>query len=944
MATRRYKRPSRRLNTEKILARVFNRRMVPRFLLAGGILFLLGAGTVLWWSRDLPDPQNIREGQFTESTKIFDSSGTHLLYEIGEARRTYVEADSISPLLKNATLAAEDDQFYNHHGIDFRGVIRGVILKPLTGQRAQGGSTITQQLIKNSILSPERTIQRKVKEAVLALELEQRFSKDQILEMYLNAIPYGSRAYGVEAAAQTFFGTTADNTTLAQATILASLPNAPTYYSPYGSNFEDLKARQEHILNRMAALEMITQEEAENAKSEELTFLPVQESIQAPHFVFYIKEQLDEEYGERVVDQGGLVVTTTLDARLQAIAEEVLTEQQERLKGLGASNAAIVAINPQNGDILAMAGSIDYFNEEIDGNVNVAIRHRSPGSSIKPFVYAAAFEKGYTPETVLFDVETDFGQEYIPKNYDLSEHGPVTMRSALANSLNIPAVKALYLAGVNNAAKLAQKMGMESLNDPDRYGLSLVLGGGEVRLIDITSAYGVFATDGVRYPERGILKVEDTKETLFDITEETPEGDPVLDSQVARLTTNVLADNNARALTFGTGSSLQLGARPVAAKTGTTQEYRDGWTLGFTPSIAAGVWAGNNDNTPMGSRAAGANSAAPVWNAFMRRALEGTTIENFTAPEPLQNIPHGVLRNEVPEVKGKWVEETGTLYTSNCPVAVGQDRTFKEAHSILFWVRRDNPLGPPPANAESDSQFDNWESAISKWTEKNNEKAKGDPTATFYRTSLPTPSCNVGSEEDLPQVRIVEPNSTIVEATTFTVKAEVDSPRELREVRFLLDGKEIAKRGKDDPWEATISFPSNFSGRATLLILAITQDDLIGQAHRTFIVNPDDSKPAITLHTPQNGISLKPENFPQTVKVTATDPSGIDLVDMLFTKEGESGTSRIGRTSTIAPTAPNRYEVTWPDSPGPGTYQVYAIAYDKTGNFTESEKHTVVIE
>ncbi|MGH9856815.1 MAG: transglycosylase domain-containing protein, partial [Acidobacteriota bacterium] len=323
-----------------------------------------------------------------------------MLYEIGEVRRTAVPLSNISPHIINATLAAEDDQFYQHHGLDFSGILRAAFVN-VSGGKLQGASTITQQLIKNSFLTPERTLQRKVKEAVLALELEQRFDKDQILEMYLNTVPYGSRAYGVEAAAQTFFGTSAQNVSLSQATILAAVLKGTTYYSPYGSHVEDLKLRQSHILDRMVELGMIQREEAEAAKQEELSFQPPTESIRAPHFVFYVKELLEEEYGERVVDEGGLRVTTTLDYRLQLIAEEVLKEHQERLNGQGASNAALIAINPANGDILAMAGSIDYFNKDIDGNVNVAIRHRSPGSSIKPFIYGAAFEAGYTPDTIL---------------------------------------------------------------------------------------------------------------------------------------------------------------------------------------------------------------------------------------------------------------------------------------------------------------------------------------------------------------------------------------------------------------------------------------------------------------------------------------------------------------------------------------------------------------
>lgn len=941
MATRRFSRyPSW---THQLLRRFRGRRPLYWLLIAGGGLFLFAGITVLWWSRDLPDPQNINARRVAQSTRILDRTGQNLLYEIGEIHRTTIPFDKISPFIRQATLAAEDDQFYEHHGLDFFGIARGAILKPLTGQRAQGGSTITQQLIKNSILTPERTIRRKVKEAVLALELEQRFSKDQILEMYLNDIPYGSQAYGVEAAAQAFFGKSASELSLHQAATLAALPKAPTYYSPYGSHVEDLKLRQEYVLRRMAELKMISLEQAEAAKQEPLEFQPRRESIKAPHFVFYVKEQLDAEFGERVVEQGGLSVITTLDAKLQTIAEEVLKKHEPSLNRLGASNAALVALDPKTGDILAMVGSIDYFKEEIDGNVNVAIRHRSPGSSIKPVVYAAAWERGFTPETILVDAEIDFGQGYTPKNFDLKTRGPVTMRQALANSLNIPAVETLYLAGIKNTTDLAQKLGMESLNDPDRYGLSLVLGGGEVRLLDETSAYGIFAADGVRHPHRALLKVESGGQVVLDKTAEPPAAEPVLATQIARQVNSVLSDNAARALTFGAGSSLQLGSRPAAAKTGTTQEFRDGWTVGYTPSLATGIWVGNNNNHPMKGEP-GSRSAAPIWNEFMRRALTGTPIEQFTAPQLSQNIPHAVLRGELPELKVKWDSTTSTAYNLNCPVDIGEPRTIKELHSPLYYVQRTNPLGDAPSDPQRDPQFGRWEAGIAAWRDKHNTEVATNPAETLYVNSLPLPTCGVESNEELPKVKIVEPDTTILKSSPVTIKVEVDSPHPLKEVRFQLDGQDIGRRGPDGPFEAAFSFPANLTGRKTLLVSAITENNLVGQAHRTFIINPDESAPKVTLHTPQNGANFTATNFPQTIKVTATDPSGIDFVDVLYRKDGQSGTQRIARITEVSATVANRYEASWPDSPGNGTYTVYAVAYDKTGNTTDSSPATITIE
>jgi penicillin-binding protein 1C len=941
MAIRRF---ARQPSFRHRLKTLFGRRTIYWGLIGGGVFLLYAAGVILWWSKDLPDPKNIDARRIAESTRIYDRTGTHLLYEIGEVHRTTIPLEQISPFIRQATLAIEDDKFYEHHGIAFTGLIRGVVLKPLKGQRAQGGSTITQQLIKNSILTPERTLRRKVKEAVLALELEQRFSKDEIFTMYLNDIPYGSQAYGVEAAAQTFFGTSASNVTLAQAAILAALPQAPSYYSPYGSHFEDLKQRQEYVLERMQTLGMITPQQAQTAQQEQIAFQPRREAITAPHFVFYIKELLDEQYGQRLVEQGGLKVITTLDTRLQTIAEEALKNRQEELRKQGISNASLVAIDPKTGDILAMVGSIDYFNEDIDGNVNVAIRHRSPGSSIKPFVYAAAWEKGYTPETILVDAETDFGQGYKPRNFTLKDYGPVSMRTALANSLNISAVQTLYLAGIKNATDLAQKMGMTSLNDPERYGLSLVLGGGEVRLVDEVSAYGVFAAEGMRRPHRALLKAEKDNEVLFDAGAEDVPEEQVIDKDVARLVSNVLSDNGARALTFGARSALQLGSRPVAAKTGTTQEFRDGWTVGYTPSLAAGVWVGNNDNTPMKAREPGALTAAPIWNEFMRKALTGTPIEQFTPPPPRQNIPHGVLRGETPEIKAKWDPVTKTAYSVECPIDIGQPRTFKEIHSILWYVQRTNPLGAAPSDPQRDPQFARWEAAVAAWRDKYNAEHQNNPADPLYVDSLPLPTCEISNAEDVPKVRIVEPNTTILRDNPVRVAVEIDSVHPLKEVRFLLEGQEIGRTGGSGPFEAAFSYPPNFSGRKTLVVHAVTENNLVGRANRTFIINPDDSAPSVTLHTPPNGLTLQPTSFPYTVKVTATDPSGIDIVDVLYRRQGSAATQRIARITTQAPRAPNRYEAAWGDSPGPGTYDVFAVAYDKTGNTTESARAQITIE
>ncbi|HSX24882.1 MAG TPA: transglycosylase domain-containing protein [Candidatus Andersenbacteria bacterium] len=943
MPTRKY---NRHAVGKSLYRKLLTKQSLFRICIGFGVLLLIFAGVILWWSRDLPDPSKVQPGNVAESTKIYDSTGTHLLYEVGDVKHTQVALDQISKNTINATLAAEDDQFYKEPGISITGMLRGVILKPLSGQRAEGGSTITQQLVKNSLLTSDRTLQRKVKELVLALEIEQRFSKDQILSMYLNSIPYGSRTYGIEAAAQTFFGTSSQNLDISQSAILAALIQAPTHYSPYGSYLDDLKNRQQYIIGRMLTLGMITKEQADQAKAEPLAFQPQTDNILAPHFVFYIEDLLDKEYGAQIVDQGGLKIITTLDMNLQTIAENTLKQYQSKLGANGAKNASLVAINPKNGNILAMVGSIDYFNKDIDGNVNVSIRNRSPGSSIKPFVYAQAFSEGYRPETLLVDASTDFGQGYKPQNYDLKDHGIVSMRTALDNSLNIPAVQTLYLAGVKNVVALAQQMGIPTLTNPDRYGLSLVLGGGEVTLLDMTSAYGVFANEGVQFPPQAILKIDHGNENLFDASKNQTQGNAALDPQIARMITNVLSDNNARGMVFGLRSPLQLGARPVAAKTGTSQDFRDGWTYGYTPSLVAGVWTGNNDNSPMRNNSDGVVTAGPIWNSFMRQALTTTPIEQFTPPEPLPPAAHGIVDGNLPQVQGKWDQDSQTLYTLDCPINVGQVRTIKELHSILYYTRKGDPNGEPPAQAEADPQFANWEASVAAWRDKHNQDTKDNPSEPIYVPSLPTPTCNVGSPDELPKVEIVSPNTTILKSSPVKVTAQItpSSDHQLQKVRFLLDGQEIASLQPNDgnTYNASFSFDPSFAGRKTLVIQAITQDNLIGSAHRTFIINPDPNPPTVTLHTPQDGSTIA--SFPYTIKISATAHAGIDFVDVLYTKDGGNGTQRIARVSNPSANGPTRYDTVWQDSAGPGIYHIYAVAYDKTGNTVQSDTHTVTVQ
>lgn len=678
-------------------------------LILGAMAFLFVGVSVIWAATiEIPDFDSyFKERVITESTKIYDRTGEILLYDVnGGIRRTVVSLNDISMNAKKATVAIEDAEFYSHAGIKPSAMVRALLVDIATGEIQQGGSTITQQVIKNTLLTRDKKISRKIKEIVLALKLEQIMSKDEILGLYFNETPYGGNIYGIEEASLAFFGKQAKDLTLAEAAYLAALPQAPTFYSPYGNHRDRLDTRKNLVLKRMVDLGFITQEEANTAKEEKVTFKPpTNSSIKAPHFVFYILEYLEDKYGREAVETQGFKVITSLDWELQSKAEEIVYRYgAENVTKYNANNAAMVATDPKTGQILVMVGSRDYFNTDNDGNFNIALANRQPGSAFKPFVYATAFQKGYTPETVVFDLKTEFSTNcpptcYSPINYDDKFLGPITFRTALAQSRNIPAVKALYLAGINSVLDNAKRFGITTLNDRNRYGLTLVLGGGEVSLLELTSAYGVFANDGIRNPIASILKIENSQgETL-----EEWESDPkvAIDENIAREISNILSDNNARAGTFGLNSPLYFPGYDVAAKTGTTNDYRDAWIMGYTPNIAVGAWAGNNDNTPMDKQIAGF-IVAPMWNEFMRNFLSSRPSESLPSPKPLNEDLKPVLR-------GYW--QGSEVENGNVVVNV---------HDILHWVDKSNPNGPIPRNPQNDPQYKLWEEPVQQWLQGRN--------------------------------------------------------------------------------------------------------------------------------------------------------------------------------------------------------------------------------
>lgn len=612
---------------------------------------------------DLPTPQYLRDHPPAASTKIYDRHG-RLLYTIfRDENRTIVPLDSVSPYLVQATLAIEDDQFYEHAGVSFRGMTRA-LWNNLQGETLQGGSTITQQLVKNTLLTTERTWRRKIREIVLALWVETEYSKDDILSYYLNDVNYGGSVYGVEEASQWYFGKSARDVSLAEASLLAGLPQSPSVYAPFGSYPELSRQRQQEVLRRMREIGYITPEQEQYALAEQLAFKQGSYEIRAPHFVLFVREQLAQMFGEEQVSQGGLEVYTTLDLDIQATAEAAISKELDRLGRLKVKNGAAMITDPRSGEILAMVGSKNYFDQANDGQVNVALRERQPGSSIKPITYALAFERGFTPASIIEDspvVYTSPGAPpYTPKNYDGRFHGKVTLREALGSSYNIPAVRLLVELGIDSMMSKARAMGITTWKDPSRYGLALTLGSGEVTMYDMAQVYGVFANGGVKVPLSPLLQVKRYDGAVLYRNQcegaENPCGtNQVLSAQAAYQITSVLSDNAARSPAFGPNSVLKIPNQEVAVKTGTTNSLRDNWTIGYTQDRVVLTWVGNNDNTSMSSVASGVTGASPIWNSIMREQL-AERLHHFALPTGLQKV--------------EICAQTGTLPCSGCPQVV----------------------------------------------------------------------------------------------------------------------------------------------------------------------------------------------------------------------------------------------------------------------------------
>ncbi len=907
-----------------------------------GILFI--ALLFLYYAKDLPDPNKLIERDVAENTKIFDREGK-LLYEIhGEVKRTLIELDQIPEYAKQASIAIEDKDFYNHHGLYFRGIARSLFRYVINlGPEGGGGSTLTQQFVKNAILTNKKTFGRKIPEAILSLEIEARFSKEEILKLYLNEIPYGRNAYGIEAAAFGYFGKSANELSLAESAYLAALPQAPTFYNPLGPNRAALDARKDRVLAAMREQGYISPEQEKTATEEKVEFLKTKTAISAPHFVLMVQDYLAKKYGEKTLAEGGLRVYTTLDSGLQKIAEEAIKARAEtNSTKYNAQNASLVAVDPKTGQILALVGSKDYFGESFpkdcrpgktclfEPNVNTALSQLQPGSSFKPYVYATAFGRDYkfAPAAMLIDVVTNFGtfngKNYAPENYNNREHGPVSMRSALAGSLNIPAVKTLALVGVDKAVQVARDLGITSpMAD---CGLSLVLGGCEVRLIDHVAAFGVLANGGVKNEKTAILKVLDKNGNTLEEFEENPKE--ILDPQAVYQLISIMTDNNARSFVFGANSPLTLPGREVAAKTGTTQNWHDGWTMGFTPSLAAGVWAGNNcgganPKCLMKEGADGVFVAAPIWNQFMKEALKDKPAERFKEPP-------GITRIIVDATSGK-------LPTANSPSTkeevfadYNRPQDYDNIHISLAYDSLTNlpadPTTPPERITyknftvfqSEQPQNPGWENPVRDWAIKN---------GYLYPSRVPTNPTQPGFGEI--SARITSPSDgQQIESLPFFVGVEAQGTNPIARVDLFIDGLFIKSMNT-----APYRFEVNKILSNGQHVVAAKALDAAGNIADASIIISFGSQGGLELTDPAyNTLALFP------ITLAAQSAKKYELVNFYYL-EGEIE-KLIGKAEKIENVGGGfRYSLVWDNAPDIKEFWVFAKTPD--GQETKKVKITV---
>lgn len=806
-------------------------------------------GSIVFFATQVPSPSELINREIASATKIYDKNG-ELLYDIYQNQnRTPIKLTDVPEHVKQATIAIEDKDFYEHSGFSVIGIARAAI-DSITSRRIEGGgSTLTQQLVKNALLTPDRSFIRKMKELILAIQVERTYSKDEILEMYLNEIPYGGTAYGIEAAANLYFGKHANELTLAEAALLAGLPQRPSVYSPYGTKPELAKERQAGVLRRMVEDKYINKQQSEEAQNQKLEYRTArnEQGFKAPHFVLYVKAKLIEQFGDRLVEQGGLRVTTTLDYKLQERSEEIVKQEIEKLNSAKIGNGAAVVLEAKTGQILSMVGSKDYFGESqpggcvegdscvFEGNVNVVTRERQPGSATKPITYAKALEKGYTAAFTIMDVKTEFPggdkPSYIPVNYDGQFHGPVQVRYALGNSYNIAAVKMLALVGVKDVLDLGYRMGLlnwePSTENINSVGLSLTLGGRVVRLLDLTSAFGVFANKGQQSDPISILKVTDNKgKTLYEYKQ--TEGRKVLDEGIAFIISDILSDNGARTAAFGPSSYLNIPGKTVAVKTGTTDEKKDNWTIGFTPSYVVGVWVGNNDNTPLDPRiASGVTGASPVWNLIMKEVLKDKSNEPFEKPSKVSQVEIDGLMGGKPHAGSPTRREYfvgGTEPTGESPAyqrarvckgnphRLANDGEDAEDKDVII-LKEDDPTG---ANK--------WQAGIDAWV-----LTAANPLfvgATKGCSGIPGFSAGGGGA-----ISIVNVANGANVPRVFDVLASVNSPAGVKKVTWSIDGATKSTQ-TSEPFALHVEFPNGDKGSHTI---TATLEDNSGGSHTSSI-------------------------------------------------------------------------------------------------------------
>jgi 1A family penicillin-binding protein len=901
-------------------------------------MFLL----LLFVLKDLPNPKEINARLGAQTTRFYDrkeaegdGKGT-VLYEIyGDKNRSVIKFEQIPDNLKQATIAIEDKNFYKHGAFSSVAIVRATIANLTNRGTVQGGSTITQQYVKNALLSSERTFSRKVREVILSIVIEQFYNKDDILSLYLNEIPYGNNAYGVQAAAKTYFKkdlSKGDKLELDEAATLAAIPRAPTLYSPYGNYPDRLRARKNTVLDQMAQQGMVSKAEAEAAKKidpvakiKEIHPIPSYfANVTAPHFVKWVQESLQEKYGDKFVSEGGLKVITTIDLEKQKHAEDAIARGMRNVEALGGSNAAMVASDPKTGQILAMTGSRDFEHKGF-GQVNVATSERQPGSSFKPIVYATAFAQNYGPGTTLYDVPTDFGGGYKPENYTDRTYGVQSMRTSLAGSLNITSVKTLYLAGVDRSIEQARKMGITTMDDrAKRCGLSLVLGCSEVRLYEMVNAYESFANGGVHHNPTGVLKVIDAKKRVIEEFKPNKQPKRALDPQVAYLISSVLSDNPARAYIFG--NILNVPGQNTAVKTGTTENYRDAWTIGYTPSLVAGVWAGNNDNRSM-TKAASAVSA-PIWKDFMQNSLKGKPAEPFQRPTGIKEVTLDANTGKA-ATEGSKAKRTDVFASWYKPTPATNSRSAKvDKVSGKLATECTPPLAIETAySSEIHAEIPSSDPAYGRWEPP--VQALAASLGFAQGGNLPTESDDVHRcTDDKPKVEL---EADSLGGGSYRLTAEVTSgTHQANRLEVRLDDQIISTQSIAGSttyrFNHTIKTNGSHFFKATVIDAALyTDEDAV-----TVTVSDAGSGDSFEPLSPANGTSYP--SAPGAVTFSWTSMAAADRYRLIVRRNGSNFVNQ-----QVTSSSSNQAIVL------PGTYTWYVEAYDGSDKLGTTTTYTFTV-